>query len=261
MMVVVKKLESCFVGAMAFMSASKSVNKSASKSSCVCAILAIALVTGIGLGLSAGSVQAAQAMSFRLEPTGDLRRCGSRCPLVIVAEGEIRIDTPQRFARFVHANLKQKRMRAVVFVHSPGGLVVASMRLGKLFRKLGAAVVVARLQVPPDGQGRTVFTAGRCFSACVYALMGAKKRVVPPQSSLVVHRMFIYELLGSSDGGPATRQKTYRNDKLFNDLTRYAKMMGVSSSVIQAAESTPNNEVRVISQRELRKWRLAVPKF
>jgi len=223
------------------------------------AVFSLALVTG--LTVASPVAQAAPAMTFRLEATGNLSKCRNRCPLVIVADGEIRRDTPEQFARFVRANLRQRRMRAVVFVNSPGGLVVASMRLGKLFRKLGAAVVVAQIRAPADGRGSTVFTSGRCYSACVYALMGAKKRVVPPQSSLVVHRMFVYEMLGDSTGGPATRQKTYRNEKLYRDLTNYARMMGVSSSVIYAAENTPAGEVRVISQREIRKWRLGVPKF
>ena len=73
--------------------------------------------------------------------------------------------------------------------------------------------------------------------------------------------MFVYEMLGSADGAAATRQKTYGNSKLYRDLTRYARMMGVSSRVIHAAESTPAQEVRVLSQRELRRWRLAVPRF
>ena len=231
------------------------------RSAIIAGFASLGLLGGLAAGSAISPAQAAAAMTFRLEATGNLSECRGKCPLVIVAEGEIKRDTPQTFARFIRNNLRQKRMRAVIFVHSPGGLVVASMNLGKMFRKLGAAVVVARIQPPANGRGNTVFTSGRCFSACVYALMGAKKRVVPPQSSLIVHRMFIYEMMGNADGGGLTRQKTYRNEKLYKDLTRYARMMGVSSSVIYDAENTPAGEVRVISQRELRKWRLAVPKF
>ena len=31
--------------------------------------------------------------------------------------------------------------------------------------------------------------SGRCYSACVYALMGAATRVAPPQSRVGIHRM------------------------------------------------------------------------
>ena len=39
--------------------------------------------------------------------------------------------------------------KMLIFVDSPGGLVVSSMRLGLLFRQLGAAAVVGR--VNPGG--------------------------------------------------------------------------------------------------------------
>ncbi|MGE3246533.1 MAG: hypothetical protein AB7F96_04060 [Beijerinckiaceae bacterium] len=204
---------------------------------------------------------ASASMTFRLEATGDVAKCHNRCPRVIVANGEIGRSTPDDFVRFIRRHIRDKRMRPIVFVHSPGGLVTASMRLGLLFRKIGAAVVVAQIRQPAGGRGDTIFTSAKCFSACVYALMGAKKRVVPPQSSVVVHRMFTYELLGDVESGATHLQKTYRNDKLYGDLTRYARMMGVSSSVIHAAESTPPGQVRVISQKEIRKWRLGVSKF
>ena len=221
----------------------------------------LSAAAALGLATASAPAHAAPEMSFRLAPTGHLAKCRNRCPKVIIAEGEIGRATPRKFTQFIRTHMREPMLRAVVFVHSPGGLVVASMQLGKLFRKLGAAVVVARVVQPHDGRGRTVFVPGRCYSACVYALMGAKKRVVPPQSRLVVHRMFIYELLGDSNGGQATRQKTYRNDKLYADLTRYARMMGVSRSVVDVAENTPPGEVRVISQREIRRWRLGVPRL
>ena len=36
-------------------------------------------------------------------------------------------------------------------------------------------------------------TGGGCYSACVYALMGAEKRVIPHGSKVGIHRMFTYE--------------------------------------------------------------------
>lgn len=224
----------------------------------------VAIAIFAGIAALAGPVvpaNAAPAMTFRLVETGNLSRCGNRCQKVIVAEGEIVRDTPKKFVRFIRRHMRIRGVRAVIFVHSPGGLVVASMQLGKLFRKLGAAAVVARIQSPRGRRGKTIFTSAKCFSACVYALMGAKKRVVPPQSQLVVHRMFMYEMLGDVDTGGFRNQKTYRNSKLYTDLTRYARMMGVSSNVVHAAENTPAGKIRIISQREMRKWRLGVPRF
>ena len=210
--------------------------------------------------LAVAPATSAQAMTFRLAPAGNPLNCGARCPKIIVAEGEIGIDTPAQFVRFVRQNVGDRSVRAVVLIHSPGGVVVSSMRLGQLFRQVGAAVIVARVG-GVSATGEPIFASANCASACVYALMGAKKRVVPPQSRLVIHRMYAYETFGGFDDSAPQRQKTYRNTELYNQLSRYARTMGVNPEVIRQAESLPAERVKVISQAELRRWRLAVPKL
>lgn len=217
----------------------------------ILAAAAVALSAGLSLA------QSAPPMSFEVVPTGDITRCGDRCVRVIVARGEIVSDTPERFLEFVRQHARDKRMRAVIFVDSPGGLVVSSMRLGLLFRKLGAAAVVAR--VFPGGTNQ--FSAASCASACVYALMGAKKRVVPPQSRVVLHRMYAYERFGSTDGSGSALQKTYRNSSLAGKLAVYARTMGVSPDVIRTAESIAPEGIHIATQADLRRWKLAVPSF
>ena len=73
----------------------------------------------------------AEPMTFRLLPLEDAGRCGTMRP-AIVADGEMTNSTPQEFLSFVSQNL-QGNVRAVVFLNSPGGRVVASMELGQLF--------------------------------------------------------------------------------------------------------------------------------
>lgn len=200
----------------------------------------------------------ASAMTFTLAPVGNPQQCGARCPKIIIAEGEIGVDTPERFLAFLRQNIRDRSVRAVVLMNSPGGVVTSSMRLGTLFRQAGTAVVVARVGgITPAGQ--PVFAAANCASACVYALIGAKKRVVPPQSRLVLHRMFAYETFGTANG--LERQKTYRNSHLYNQLSRYARSMGVNPEVIRQAESVPPEKVRVVTAAEIRRWRLADQKF
>lgn len=213
----------------------------------------------IGLADLPAKAQSAAPMSFEVVPVGDPARCGAECIRVITARGEIVSDTPERFLELVRRHgARDARMRAVIFVESPGGLVVSSMRLGLLFRKLGAAVVVGR--VNPAG-GPNQFYSATCASACVYALMGAKKRVVPPQSRIVLHRMFAYERFGGgADEQPGLR-KTYSNRTLEAQLNRYARSMGVSPEVIRAAESIQPESIRLVSQTEMRRWKLAVPAF
>src|SRR5437660_6605798 len=159
--------------------------------------VALALTVALALAGFAPPAMAGEPMSFRLLPLEDASRCGNQCAQAIVADGEITNSTPQEFLSFVSRNV-QGNVRSVVFLNSAGGRVVASMELGQLFRKLGVAAIVARA-----GQtyGGTALAAGHCYSACVYALMGGRKRVIPPQSKVGVHRMFQYQASLDATGG------------------------------------------------------------
>ena len=127
------------------------------------------------------------------------------------------------------------------------------MQLGEMFRKAGAAVVVARV----GGEG---FTAARCFSACVYALMGARKRVIPPGSQVAIHRMVMFERMGGDNDAPAL-SRTYAHPAMLERLSAYARKMGVNQELIFSAERVASDQVHVVSAKEMRRWRLAVQKF
>ena len=124
-------------------------------------------------------------MRFRLVPFGDPAKCGETCAQVIGAEGEIRNDTPRKFLEFVAANLEDPRVRSIVFLHSPGGGVDASMQLGRMFRKTGVLAVVARIAPAEAGQGPAVNLPGAWFprpassvsTACSFMTM--RKGLVP----------------------------------------------------------------------------------
>ena len=89
----------------------------------------LALVSGSG----------AQAMEFRLQSVGDGTGCRAHCPRVIVAEGQITNSTPDEFLEFLRENVGDSDLRTVVLLNSQGGYVVASMELGQMFRRIGAA--------------------------------------------------------------------------------------------------------------------------
>lgn len=192
----------------------------------------------------------AAAMSFQLVPVGDVARCGSRCPMAIAAQGEITNSTPEDFKAFVAANLSSE-MLSVVYLDSPGGKVVSSMALGQVFRKLGVAAIVAR---PIENTG-TALQSGRCFSACVYALIGAKQRVIPPQSQVGIHRMFTYDSANDPAGG--TVRTLHHDDGGMRELiAKYSSEMGVSRGLIDAAEQTSSGTIRILSPSEITRWRL-----
>jgi len=69
-----------------------------------------------------------------------------------LSRGQITNSTPGEFLEFLRENVVNNDLRTVVFLNSQGGYVVASMELGQMFRRIGAATVVARLG--SSGQGR-----------------------------------------------------------------------------------------------------------
>jgi hypothetical protein len=199
----------------------------------------------------------ADEMSFRMVTLGG--HCGGRCPQVIAAQGEIVEDTPDSFLSFVQQNARGGDLHSIILLDSPGGKVGASMEFGHVLRRLGTAVIVARPAADTEATGDLL--AGRCYSACVYALMGGRKRVIPPLSSVGVHRMFNYVTSPDPAGGEPQRRRNYDDGKMRARLLRYSNKMGISNDLINFAERTSSDRLRVLSRAEIARWRLGSGKF
>jgi hypothetical protein len=217
----------------------------------------------ISRGLLAGAAawllaSSAQAMTFRLEPMRLGGPCGAHCPQVIVADGQISNSTPDEFVQFLRENAGRHDLRTVVFLNSDGGYVVASMELGQIFRRIGAATVVARLS-PSRGSSR--FMTAHCLSACVYAFMGGVKRVAPPGSVLGIHRMFANQAQGGGIFGDGPVERVYDNGSMAGMLANYSSRMGVSRDLIRSAEHISSQGIHVVTPAELARWRLASRSF
>ena len=215
------------------------------------------LIAGAASALIAGAAllpaSAAQAMTFRLQSLAGATGCREHCAQAIVAEGQITNSTPGEFIAFLRENALNHDLRTVVFLHSEGGYVVASMELGQIFRRIGAATVVARLGSSPQG-GR--FLSANCLSACVYAFMGGRKRVAPQGSALGIHRMFANQV---HDGwmGDATVERRYDNGTMAAQLANYSARMGVSRDLIRTAEHIESSHIHLVTSSEMARWNLA----
>lgn len=202
----------------------------------------------------------AAAMSFKLVPVGG--SCGARCPQVISAEGEIDKGTAEEFIDFLRGAAGRDSLRNIVFINSPGGNVIGAIKLGTVFRKAGTAVVVAQAREGQGLAGDANFLSADCLSACVYAIMGGKTRVVPPQSRLGVHRTSSYRYVGKD---PAASEPGYQRiqtpEVLLKALTDYTRRMGVSPEVISVAQAAPSNAIRVLTRSEVLRWRLGKERF
>jgi hypothetical protein len=194
-------------------------------------------------------------MSFQIVNAGNPAQCGAACPQIISAEGQISDRTPALFRAFINEHYNRGNLRAVVLLDSYGGKVLAAMELGQIFRQIGAAVIIAQAGSEPGLAG------GRCFSACVYALMGGKKRVIPPESQAGVHRMVAYDDGYDSrffDGAPVRRLD---NGTVASALSRYCARMGVNPALIALAEHTSPDGLHILSRPEIARWNLAVSRF
>lgn len=198
------------------------------------------------------SAAVAAPMTFRTIAVGE--RCGARCPQMIVAEGEITTSTPAQFVDFVRRRAHDPNTRGVILMHSGGGRVGAAMQLGRMFRESGAAVIVGRV-------GPTGVTSGSCYSACVYALVGARKRVIPNVSRVGVHRMVAFDATGASFDDERRYGPVYATPDLVKRLSDYVGSMGVSRELIDVAERVSHDRLRIVTQQEIRRWRLGSPKF
>ena len=192
-------------------------------------------------------------MTFQLVDLGGAA-CGKDCPLAITADGVIEPETPEAFLEFARQAATSPRLRSVVFLNSPGGNVVASMELGSIFRKLHVAAIVGRYDHGEADAAGTAMT-GQCISACVYAMMGAVRRIAPPGSRVGLHRMSIVE------HGVFTTSRSFADPELVAVLSRYAQRMGVRRGLVQLAESLSPDIVHLLTRREMTHWRLATAQF
>lgn len=201
----------------------------------------------------------AEEMSFRVIGLG-ARSCGARCPQVIAAQGEIGEATPDAFLGFVRQNVGGGNLHGIVLLDSPGGKVVASMEFGQAIRRLGMAVIVARPAADQSSPSMSL-VSGRCYSACVYALMGGKKRVIPPESRVGVHRMFNYSTSFDLTEGGLVRERNYDDGGMRATLSRYASMMGVSTELVNLAERTSPDQLYMLTGADIARWRLGSRKL
>jgi hypothetical protein len=195
-------------------------------------------------------------MSFHVAPL-ESRECGKHCPDVIVADGVIEAETPQAFVDFLKSGSADAKLRRIVFFNSRGGHVVASMVFGHILRGLRIAGVVGRF----DAGGDPGPYVGECLSACVYALMGAVRRIAPPGSEVGLHRMSIIETEGGGFLRAPQVTRSFADPPMVAVLGRYARRMGVDPALVRTAESLPPDTVHVLSRDEMRRWSLATSQF
>lgn len=126
----------------------------------------------------------------------------------------------------------------IVHVDSRGGDWEAAMELGQLLRASQSGVIVAEDAV--------------CFSSCVIILAGATTRIVNDGAKIGIHRPF------STATKPLEFKEAQANYRKLEAKTKsYLHEMNMPESLWDAIVSTPPENIRVLSMKELEAFRLS----
>lgn len=118
------------------------------------------------------------------------------------------------------------------FINSQGGDVYEAMRIGRWLRTKTDHIAVNK--------------DARCLSACVLIL--ASGNIKHPIGTIGIHRPY---LTGRSKNDVRTDVRT-----LLNDTRNYLDEMNVPVSLADEMFSTPPNEMKILSEQDLRTYRL-----
>src|SRR5499426_1410553 len=200
---------------------------------------------------------------------GEDGACGEGCNEWIAAEGRFESDTAQRLRTFLTRLGKRK---LPIFFHSLGGNGVAAMTMGRLLREremtagvyetipVGCVDVSEQrcraLKQLGEVLPATLRNVANCSSACVFALIGAKVRQVPPGARLGVHAGKVIvpwaeaRRIGYSDQQIASFQKV-RQGELSAQARRYVQEMKVDVRLFDLMSKVPHESVYFLSRNEI----------
>jgi len=188
-------------------------------------VVCLGLMSGLVLGFS--SAACADTMRFEIIEAG-----GGK---VVLAQGEIAAHSDRGF----RSAMRRAGRGTPVILNSPGGNLAGGVRLGLAFREAGVSVGVA--------------PGGVCLSACAYALLGGVNRKVLAGGQFGVHS---FATVGRAPGRKPTRREIEEDREVNRFLRLYVKSLGVNPELIGLAEATRNEDMKILSRKELRRMRV-----
>jgi hypothetical protein len=215
--------------------------------------------------------------------------CDALCPEFIAMQGVVQPDSHEKL-KLVFQALKDRRLP--IIVHSPGGNVDAGLAIAAMIRARRLDVGVALAEYADACAGaepgcaarekgrpparRLDFTAGACSSACTLILAGGVKRVVVPGARIGVHQMStseterVVERVYADDRRTGQRRVvseqvvSERTSRVEQDpaianrgVAKHFADMGLPRTITELTLSTPPEQIRVLSTREIAESRIA----
>ena len=194
---------------------------------------------------------------------GEPDACCPGCSKWIAAEGEF----DQYTGTLLHSFLvRQHAEHLPIYFDSPGGLLRPAMLVGRLLRTRGMTAGVSRTN--PDAcagaddrtcmalkqSGETLpaklDSAASCSGACIYALIGAKVRQVPPGAVLGVRSGRLAR--GLANGGLMPIAQSPELEAARQELRRtYVRQMDVDPRLVDIESKVPFGDVHSLSREEI----------
>ena len=197
--------------------------------------------------------QTTSPMQFKLASTG-----GVSCCEWISAEGQITGETPAAFVSFLKEWNNDLEGRTTIYLNSPGGNLVAGMRLGELFRKGKFATDVGTTS-PMPGSGKVVASRldpGICMSACAYAFLGGVNRGAKA-GELGFHQFYSPPSTGEAVLKSPDKPDDASTAQLIVGLIAiYLKEMGIDPEVLFLASSTSASDLYLPDVSTMRQLRI-----
>jgi hypothetical protein len=175
-------------------------------------------------------------MTFEIVEQG---RTADGVTAAIYASGDITDGTAKRFEDMVGRN---HITQAMVSFDSGGGLVVESVRLGQLIRRLGFGTSVQRA-VALGGSAEKAY----CASACVYAYAGGVARYLDDAAG----RLGVHQYYGSAARDAGDSGNDLKVSQLMGSvIVAHLHQMGVSSALYVAAAITDSRTMLWLDRKE-----------
>jgi hypothetical protein len=103
----------------------------------------------------------------------------------VFGDGEIDTGSDERLKNFLLENNVPKR--SLLFLNSPGGNLLAGMKLGKVIREWELLTQIGKIS---KSDKKYESDPGECYSACALAFLGGEYRFYKDDSEYGVHRFY-----------------------------------------------------------------------
>jgi len=199
-------------------------------------VLLVFLLAVTGLGSAASAAEPAAHDGTRLSVVVLPPPAGTSVTATewkIYLDGYLDADSASRVAAAVSGHRIQ---RAVVYLNSPGGSLLAAMAIGRLLRDHGFDTEVGTRTADPLRP-----SAGVCYSACPFAYAGGVRRGLAADSLLGVHR--------AENRLPVPDESAFER-RVQEDATIYLQQMGVNPELYRLMAQVPPGAIRLLRPGE-----------